>query len=42
MKNKEYNIATLSKLALETTYPPIEWVPGFFPRIKWLGRDTEC
>jgi hypothetical protein len=31
----------LSRPALESTQPPIQWVPGLFPRVKWPERGVD-
>jgi len=30
-----------SRLALGPTQPPIQWVPGLFPGVKWLGSGID-
>ena len=31
-----------SRPALVLTQLPIKWEPGFFPGVKWRGRDIDC
>ena len=30
-----------SRLALEPTQPPMQWVPGLFWGVKWLGSGVD-
>ena len=30
-----------SRLALQPSKPPVQWVPGFFSRLKWYGHGVD-